>query len=121
MDLVISPASDKPIYTQIVEQISAQILKGDLAGGSPLPPIRTIARQLEVSVITVKKAWEELERAGYIYAVVGRGTFVADHPVAEWEDRRQARARERLAKDLVFYRELGLTQEEFLDLVRREF
>ena len=121
MDIVISPSSDSPIYTQIVEQISAQILRGDLPSGTGLPPIRTIARQLEVSVITVKKAWEELERGGFIYAIVGKGTFVADHVDRNLEDRREDRARERLAKDLVFYRELGLTQSEFIDLVRKEY
>ena len=117
MDIVISPSSDKPIYTQIVEQISAQILKGDLLGGSLLPPIRTIARQLEISVITVKKAWEELERKGLIYAVVGKGSFVAPHKDAELDDKRESLAREQLAKDITFYQVLGLTQDEFVDLV----
>ena len=118
MDIVISPASDKPIYTQIAEQVAAQILKGDLPGGTVLPPIRTVARQLEISVITVKKAWEELERAGFVYGVVGKGSFVSDHPAAALDDKRQALAEARLAKDLPFYRDLGLTRDEFIELVR---
>jgi len=118
MDVVISPASDKPIYTQIAEQIAAQILRGDLTSGAALPPIRTVARQLAVSVITVKKAWEELVRAGFIDAVVGRGTVVSDHHPADLDDKRQVVATQRLAKDLAFYRALGLTEDEFIALVR---
>ena len=121
MDILISPTSDKPIYVQIVEQIAAQILKGDLPGGSPLPPIRTVARQLEVSVITIKKAWEELEREGFIHATVGRGTFVAPRQVQELSDKRQSLALARLTKDLPFYRDLGLTQAEFIALVRQVY
>ncbi|MDX1358209.1 MAG: GntR family transcriptional regulator, partial [Clostridia bacterium] len=59
MDIVISNTSDKPIYRQLFEQISAQIIKGQLSGGEGLPPIRTVAKELRISIITVKKAWEE--------------------------------------------------------------
>jgi len=118
MDIIISTRSDKPIYAQIFEQIAASILKGELASGEPLPPIRTIARQLEVSVITVKKAWEELDRAGFIDTVVGKGTFVSAHKAAELDDKRRTIAAERLAKDLVFYRDLGLSRDDVVALVR---
>jgi len=121
MDIVISPSSDKPIYTQIAEQVAAQILKGDLPGGTALPPIRTVARQLEISVITVKKAWEELERAGFVHGMVGKGTFVSAHPEGELVDKRESLARQRLAKDLPYYRDLGLDQDEFLELVREMY
>ena len=121
MDIVISTHSDKPIYAQIVEQISAQILRGSLPAGSALPPIRSVARQLEVSVITVKKAWEELERAGLIDAIVGKGSFVADHQATALDGKREAVALERLGKDLDFYRGLGLTQEEYIALVRKVY
>jgi len=121
MDVVISPSSDKPIYAQIVEQLSAQILSGELPGGTALPPIRSVARQLEVSVITVKKAWEELERGGFIYAIVGKGSFVADHSIGVLENKREAQVIERLAKDLSFYRQLGLTVDELVELVRKVY
>jgi GntR family transcriptional regulator len=119
LDIIISAASGTPIYQQIANQISAQIVKGELGPSSPLPPIRTVARQLEVSVITVKKAWEELERGGFIYAVVGRGTFVSDRRPDELDDKRDELARRRMEKDLLFYRELGLTVDEVIELVRR--
>jgi GntR family transcriptional regulator len=119
MDIIISAASGTPIYQQIANQMSAQILKGELPPGSPLPPIRTVARQLEVSVITVKKAWEELEHGGFIYGVVGRGSFVSDRHPGELDDKREELARRRMEKDLPFYRELGLTVDDMVELVRR--
>jgi len=121
MDIIISPSSDKPIYTQIAEQVAGQILKGDLAPGTMLPPIRTVARQLEVSVITVKKAWEELDRQGFIYGVVGKGSFVSDQHAGALEDKRESIALDRLAKDLPFYQGLGLTREEFIGLVGKTY
>ena len=119
MDIIISAASRTPIYQQIAEQVSAQIVKGEIEPGSPLPPIRTVARQLEVSVITVKKAWEELEHDGFIYGVVGRGSFVSDRKAGELDDKRDELACQRMERELPFYRELGLTTEEVVELVRR--
>jgi GntR family transcriptional regulator len=119
MDIIVSAVSGIPIYEQIENQLAAQIVRGELGPGSPLPPIRTIARQLEVSVITVKRAWEELERGGFIYAVVGRGTFVSDRQPDELDDKRDQLARQRMEKDLSFYRELGLTVDEVIELIRR--
>ena len=121
MDIIISPRSDTAIYTQIVEQITAQILQGKLPSGAALPPIRTVARQLEISVITVKKAWEELERGGLIEPRVGRGTVVAAQAQADLDDKRLRLAQDRLAKDLDYYRGLGLSLEELIALVRRHY
>ncbi|MCL1841740.1 MAG: GntR family transcriptional regulator [Propionibacteriaceae bacterium] len=121
MDVVLSPASDTPFYAQIAEQIAAQIVRGELAAGAPLPPIRTVARDLGVSVITVKKAWDELERAGLIDAIVGKGSFVAAHRSDQLTDKREAMALQRLSKDLVYYRGLGFTRDEFLALARQVY
>ena len=121
MDIIISPRSDKPIYTQIAEQVAAQILRGDLCPGTALPPIRTVARDLEISVITVKKAWEELERQGFIYGVVGKGSFISDQHADSLGDKRESIALEQLAKDLDFYRGLGLTPDEYIALVRQAY
>jgi hypothetical protein len=75
MNIVISIMSDKPIYQQLFEQISAQIIKGELEKDFCLPPIRTVAKELRISVITVKKAWEGLERRGFIYKWLERGVL----------------------------------------------
>jgi GntR family transcriptional regulator len=77
MKILISNASQYPIYEQISKQIRSQIISGDLKEGDPLPSIRKLAKDLQVSVITTKKAYETLEREGYIDTVTGRGTFVA--------------------------------------------
>ena len=117
MDIVLSAASDQPLYKQIYEQISAQIVRGELASGDCLPPIRLIASELRISVITVKKAWEELERAGFIYTMTGKGCFVAPLPGARLDVKREQLVAARLKKELTYYRELGLSKKELLTLV----
>lgn len=77
MDIVISNASQKPIYEQITSQIKNMILSGTLKEGDTLPSMRLLARELRISVITTKRAYEDLERDGFIESVVGKGSFVA--------------------------------------------
>ena len=77
MDIVISNASDLPIYEQISSQIKALIMNGTLKEGELLPSIRVIAKELKVSVITTKRAYADLERDGFIEVVQGRGSFVS--------------------------------------------
>ena len=76
MDIIISNASGEPIYTQIVTQIKAMILEGSLREGDALPSMRNLAMQLRISVITTKRAYEELERDGFIESYTGKGSFV---------------------------------------------
>lgn len=121
MNIVFSTTSDKPIYQQIYEQISAQIVKGELPRDFCLPPIRTVALELRISVITVKKAWEELERHGFIYTMVGRGCFVAPMQQGELEGKRLELATEKLKKDIAYYKELGLTMNELVGLIRENY
>ena len=77
MDIIISNASGKPIYEQITVQIKSQILSGALTAGDALPSMRTQATELRISVITTKRAYEDLERDGFIETVAGKGSFVA--------------------------------------------
>ena len=83
MELIISNASNQPIYEQIVQQIKQHILTGKLAEEEMLPSIRALAKELRISVITTKRAYEELEREGFIYTVAGKGCFVAGRS-SEW-------------------------------------
>lgn len=76
MDIIISNSSGVPIYEQIEEQIKSQIMSGDLIEGDSLPSMRVLAKELKISIITTKRAYEDLERDGFIYTVVGRGSFV---------------------------------------------
>lgn len=118
MNIIISNTSNKPIYQQLFEQISAQIIKGEMEKDFCLPPIRTVAKELRISVIPVKKAWEELERAGFIYTMVGRGCFVASLQPYELGSKRDELATEKIKKDISFYKELGLSLDELLELIR---
>ena len=77
MDIILSNASGKPIYEQITDQIKEQIMAGALSAGDALPSMRLLAKELRISVITTKRAYEELEREGFITTVPGKGCFVA--------------------------------------------
>ncbi|MEK3964899.1 GntR family transcriptional regulator [Paenibacillus sp. FSL H7-0323] len=77
MNILISNTSGEPIYAQIVSQIRQMILQGELVSGTPLPSIRLLAKELQISVITTKRAYEELEREGLINSIVGKGSFVS--------------------------------------------
>ena len=76
MNIIISNCSDKPIYEQITDQIKNMVMSGQLKEGMPLPSMRTLAKDLRISVITTKRAYEELERDGFIATMVGKGSFV---------------------------------------------
>ena len=76
MDIIISNMTDAPIYEQIKEQIKLMILNGDLKEGDALPSMRLLAKELRISIITTKRAYDELEREGYIESFTGKGSFV---------------------------------------------
>ena len=77
LHIVISNQSGKPIYEQIAEQIKALIISGELQEGDALPSMRLLAKELRISVITTKRAYEELEREGFLTSITGKGSFVA--------------------------------------------
>lgn len=121
MDLVISQKSDKPIYMQIYEQISSQIIKGELSAEYCLPSIRAIACEIGISVITIKKAWELLLDNGFIYTIAGKGCFIASHTETKLEDKANFIASEKLDKDLPFYKNLGLSKDELIKLIDEKY
>ncbi len=77
MEIIISNNNSKPIYEQITSQIKAMIMSGELKTGDSIPSMRSLAKTIHVSVITVQKAYEDLSRDGFIQTTVGRGSFVA--------------------------------------------
>ncbi len=121
MNIVISDAANTPIYQQIFEQIRAQIIRGELPAGAPLPSIRTIALELRISVITVKKAWEMLEGMGLITTRVGRGTTVSQVSDQQMQSTRTDILNTKLAQDVRQCRSLGISCDEILDAVKKHY
>ena len=108
MKIIISNASPDPIYEQIVRQIKAQIISNDLNEGDPLPSIRKLARELQISVITTKRAYEELEKEGFIDTVAGKGTFVAAQNKEFLREKRMKAVEEKLVDAVAEARLLGI-------------
>lgn len=121
IQLTILNTSNTPIYRQLYDQIAFQVIRGELRGGYCLPPIRTVAAQLGISVISIKRAWEELERDGYIHTMVGRGCFVADLSYNERMEKRSGLALAQLNESSVVYRELGMTADELVALIKANY
>ena len=118
MNILISNASDKPIYEQIFTQIKAHILSGALEPGQALPSIRALAKDLRVSVITTKRAYDELEQAGYVNTVPGKGCFVADHSPQLVREAVQTQLEEHLTQAIELARRCGLRLEEIGELLK---
>jgi GntR family transcriptional regulator len=117
MDIVISNTSDQPIYEQIARQIQSQIVRGELAEGELLPSIRRLARDLQVSVITTSRAYEELAREGFIDMVAGRGCYVAAQNESLLRERRLKIVEDSLAKGVEAARDMGMELTELIALV----
>lgn len=118
MNIVISNRSDEPIYNQIYQQLRGAIVRGELASGEPLPSIRSLARDLQVSVITTKRAYEELERDGYIETVAGKGSFVAPQNTELLREKRINLIEEKLVAVIEEARTLGLDLPELQRIVK---
>jgi GntR family transcriptional regulator len=118
MRIIISNSSDEPIYEQITKQIKAQILKGELKQGDLLPSIRALARDLQISVITTKRAYEELEREGFIETVQGKGSFVAGQNRELIKEKKLNIIEEKLSKVVEESKDLGISFDEILELLK---
>ena len=116
----ISPAAPGPLYRQIVEAVKREVASDRLPSGSPLPSFRVLAEELLVSLITVKRAYEELEREGIIYRHQGLGTFVAEKGSQRTKATKREAAREALRDAIVAGRQAGLADRELLQLLREE-
>lgn len=98
MEIIISSNTGKPIYEQITTQIKAMIMSGELQTGEAIPSMRALAKSLHVSVITVQKAYEDLQRDGFIETTVGRGSFVSAQNKDFYQEEQQRLAEEHLLK-----------------------
>lgn len=118
MDLLISNASDKPIYAQIAEQIKNSIISGELGPGDALPSIRALAKDLRISVITTKRAYDELEREGYLNTVAGKGCFVAEKNTALIREERLREIESLMQRAAALAASCGLTEAEAEEMLR---
>ena len=112
MKILISNASADPIYFQIVNQVKHQILSGELAEGSALPSIRKLAMELQISVITTKRAYEDLEKEGLIDSVAGRGMFVATQNLELVREKKIKVVEEKLAEAVTLAQLHGIAQQD---------
>jgi len=117
MNIVISNAGGVPIYEQIFSQIKGAILSGELKEGDALPSMRLLAKELRVSVITTKRAYEELERAGFIISMTGRGSFVAGVGAELLREQHLQRVESLLREAVQEAALCGLSAKEFMEML----
>lgn len=117
MQIIISNQSKEPIYRQITDQIKSLILSGKLKEGEPIPSIRNLAKDLKVSVITTKRAYEELESEGYIYSLVGKGSFVAEQNLELVKEKKLKAIEDQLQAVILNSKEIGLSLTDLQQLL----
>lgn len=117
MDIIITPTSDLPIYKQIEESIKTEILNGKIEKNSLLPSIRQLACDLKVSVITIKKAYEELEHDGFIYSFPGKGFYVSEMSEEQLKLIKQKITENTIMKQIDYLKSLGVNNDEILRII----
>lgn len=118
MNILISNSSEKPIYEQITSQMKQMIISGELIAGSPLPSMRMLAKELRISVITTKRAYEDLERDGFICTVIGKGSFVAEKNMEFVREEQLRIVEDHLGKAVAGAKAGGISLEELNEIIR---
>ena len=117
MNLIISNSSGKPIYEQITAQIKNSILSGELQEGEALPSMRALAKDLRISVITTKRAYEDLERDGFVVTVAGKGCFVAPRNLELMREEQRKRVEQTLEQAVEQAQAASITLEEMQQML----
>lgn len=117
MNIIISNISKEPIYEQITKQIKDNIINGILEQGELLPSIRSLAKELKISVITTKRAYEELEREGFIETIPGKGSYVSAQNKEFLKEKRIKSIEEKLSEAIEDSLLIGLTKEELKEML----
>jgi GntR family transcriptional regulator len=117
MKIIVSNSSPDPIYEQIKKQIKSQIINGELEEGQTLPSIRKLAKELQISVITTKRAYEDLEREGFIDTVTGKGSFVAAQNKEFLREKRMKIVEDKLSEALSEAKMLGIGIDELKEML----
>lgn len=118
MNIIISNNRDKPIYEQINSQLKNMIMSGELAAGELLPSMRALAKSAHVSVITVQRAYEELQRDGFIETEIGRGTYVLAQNKEFYKEQQQKKIEEYLQSAIEIARENAISQDKLIDILK---
>lgn len=121
MDIKISNGGGVPIYEQIVSQIKAKIIAGELREGDALPSMRLLAKELRISVITTKRAYEELEREGFIVSMTGKGSFVAGKDLEFVREEHLRQIEELMGRIVELAAGCDLSCEELVEMLRLTF
>ena len=117
MNIIISNSSDKPIYEQITAQIKALVMNGELKEGDLLPSMRTLAKELRISVITTKRAYEDLERDGFITTVVGKGSFIRAADIRLVREEKLKQREDLLSRAICLARQSAIGREEIEEMI----
>lgn len=117
MKILISNTSNLAIYEQIIRQIKDGIIAKEIQAGEMLPSIRSLAKDLQISVITTKRAYEELEKEGLIYSVAGKGFYVAEQNTNMLKEKKIQMLEEELGKLALEWKKADLTKEELIDYI----
>jgi len=118
VEIIISSNTSKPIYEQITSQIKAMIMSGELKTGDPIPSMRSLAKTIHVSVITVQKAYEDLQRDGFIETTVGKGSFVAAQNKDFIQEEQQKKVEEHLMIAADVARTNGIKLDKIIELLK---
>lgn len=118
MNIIITNSSEQPIYEQITSQIKELIIRGELNEAELLPSIRSLAKELKISVITTKRAYEELERDGFIATVPGKGSYVAAQNKELLKETRIRIVEEKLIEAVNAAKSIGLSLDELKEMLR---
>ena len=118
MNIIISNNRDKPIYEQIVSQIKNMIMSEELLAGDSLPSMRSLAKSIHVSVITVQRAYEELQRDGFIETEIGRGTYVLSRNKEFYKEQQQKRIEEYMQLAIEAAKENAMPLEKMIDILK---
>ena len=118
MEIIISNNTSKPIYEQITGQIKQMIMSGELKAGESIPSMRALAKSLHISVITVQRAYEDLQKDGFIETTVGKGSFVSAFNKDFVQEEKQRQIEEYLQKAVDLGKENGVTLTKLIDLIK---
>ncbi|MGM9548904.1 MAG: GntR family transcriptional regulator [Faecousia sp.] len=117
MNVLIDNKSSLPIYDQIYSQIKAQIISGELQENAALPSIRNLAKDLRISVVTTKRAYDELEKEGFIYTIAAKGCFVAPKNVELLREETLKTIEKHIDQIIRLSQSVGLSRQDILDMV----